>query len=97
MSDGVLVVKFAELQAASSHIAAALNTIEAQLGDLEQAAAPLVAGWEGSAREAYHVRQQRWRTAAQDLSNILRNIKGAVDQSAADYMNTEKKNEGLFS
>jgi len=96
MSDGVLVVKFAELQAASSHIASALNTIESQLGDLEQAAAPLVAGWEGSAKEAYQVRQQKWRTAAQDLSNILRSIKGAVDQSSADYMNTEQKNQGLF-
>jgi len=96
MSDGVLVVKFAELQAASSHIASALNTMESQLSDLEHAAAPLVAGWQGTAKEAYAVRQQKWRTAAQDLSNILRNIKGAVDQSAADYQNTEKRNEGLF-
>ncbi|SDZ35876.1 WXG100 family type VII secretion target [Micromonospora pattaloongensis] len=96
MSDGVLVVSFSALQQASADIQKALNTLDSQLGQLERDAAPLVASWTGEAREAYQVRQSRWRSASQDLQNMLREIKVAVDESAADYLNTEKKNTALF-
>jgi WXG100 family type VII secretion target len=95
--DDVLVVNFAALQKASGDIQTALNTMETQLGQLEQDAGPLVAGWSGDAREAYDVRQSKWRGAAGDLSNMLRDIKRALDDSAADYQNTEKRNTDLFS
>ncbi len=96
MNDGVLVVSFPALQQASGDIQKALNTLESQLGQLERDAAPLVASWAGEAREAYDVRQARWRSASQDLQAMLRDIKIAVDESAADYLNTEKRNTGLF-
>ncbi|MEV1288305.1 WXG100 family type VII secretion target [Micromonospora sp. NPDC049679] len=96
MSDGVLVVSFSALQQASADIQKALNNLESQLGQLERDAAPLVASWDGEAKEAYQVRQNRWRSASQDLQNMLREIKVAVDESAADYLSTEKKNTGLF-
>ena len=95
MSD-VLVVNFAALQQASADIQGALGALTNQLADLERDAAPLVATWDGVAREAYDVRQARWRNAAEDLSRILRNIKVAVDDSAADYHHTEQRNTGLF-
>jgi len=97
MNDGTLVVDFAALQHASGEIAGALNRLESQLADLERDASPLVATWTGEAMEAYNERQAKWRQAATDLSAILRNIKNAVDESAADYSNTEKRNTGLFS
>jgi len=91
-----LVVNFAALQNASGHIEAALTTLHSQLDQLESDAAPLVATWAGEAREAYDVRQARWRRAAADLSTVLRNIKVAVDESAADYQATERRNATLF-
>jgi 6 kDa early secretory antigenic target len=95
MSD-VLVVNFAALQQASADIQSALGALTNQLADLERDAAPLVATWDGAAREAYDVRQARWRNAAEDLSRILRDVKVAVDESAADYHHTERRNTGLF-
>jgi WXG100 family type VII secretion target len=66
------------------------------LDQLESDAAPLVQTWDGDAKAAYAQRQQTWRTAANDLANILRDIKTSVDDSAADYLSTENKNRGLF-
>src|SRR5439155_8169202 len=97
MSSGdVLVVNFAALQKASTDIQSALNTLQSQLAQLERDAAPLVAGWDGEARQAFDVRQAKWQRAAADLSTILRDIKRALDESAADYQHTEKRNTGLF-
>ncbi|MEU4565760.1 WXG100 family type VII secretion target [Micromonospora sp. NPDC023956] len=96
MDNGVLVVNFAALHQAGADIQRALNTLDSQLGQLERDAAPLVAGWTGEAREAYAVRQARWRSASQDLQAMLRDIKVAVGESAADYLNTEKRNVNLF-
>lgn len=96
MSDGMLVVNFAALQQASADIQKALNTLESQLSQLERDAAPLVATWSGEAKEAYEVRQNRWRTASQDLQAMLRDIKLALDESAAEYLSTEKRNTALF-
>ncbi|HEX7746340.1 MAG TPA: WXG100 family type VII secretion target [Micromonosporaceae bacterium] len=96
MNDGVLVVTFPALQQASADIQKALNTLESQLNQLERDAAPLVATWSGEAKQAYDQRQARWRAASQDLQNMLREIKVAVDDSAADYLSTEKKNTSLF-
>jgi early secretory antigenic target protein ESAT-6 len=95
-NDDLLVVNVAALQKASADIQGALNTIHNQLAQLERDAAPLVAGWSGEAREAYDVRQARWQQAASDLSTILRDIKQAIDESAADYQRTEHRNTGLF-
>ena len=91
-----LVVNFVALQKASADIHSALNTLNTQLGQLEQDAAPLVASWDGGAREAYDARQARWKQSAGDLSTILRDIKQALDESAVDYQHTEKRNTGLF-
>ncbi|WP_326561421.1 WXG100 family type VII secretion target [Micromonospora sp. NBC_01796] len=96
MNDGVLVVSFTALQQASADIQRALNTLDSQLGQLERDAAPLVSTWSGDAKEAYEQRQAAWRSASQDLQSMLRDIKIAVDDSAADYQSTEKKNTSLF-
>ncbi|WP_405092076.1 WXG100 family type VII secretion target [Micromonospora sp. NBC_01392] len=96
MEHGVLVVNFAALQQAGADIQRALTTLESQLGQLERDAAPLVASWNGEAREAYEQRQSRWRAASQDMQVMLRDIKLAVEDSAADYLDTEKRNANLF-
>ncbi|MFI5835104.1 MULTISPECIES: WXG100 family type VII secretion target [Micromonospora] len=96
MEHGVLVVNFAALQQAGADIQRALTTLESQLAQLERDAAPLVASWNGEAREAYEQRQSRWRAASQDMQAMLRDIKLAVEDSAADYLDTEKRNANLF-
>ncbi len=97
INDDVLVVNFTALDAASADIAHALGELEGQLDQLERDAAPLVAHWSGEARSAYDARQATWRSAAADLARMLRDIKIAVDESAADYLATERRNADLFS
>ncbi|MFB9237001.1 WXG100 family type VII secretion target [Plantactinospora siamensis] len=96
MHDDQLVVSFPALQQASADIQRAVNALDSQLGQLERDAAPLVATWEGAARQAYEQRQARWRSAAQDLRQMLGEIRVAVDESAADYLSTERRNAGMF-
>jgi len=96
MDNGLLLVNFGALQSAGQDIQKALTELQSQLTQLEQDAAPLVATWQGEANEAYQQRQARWRQASGDLSEILRNIKLAVDDSAADYLDTERKATNRF-
>lgn len=95
MSD-LLRVDFAALQNAAGSIQAAIGKIEGQLSDLEAAARPLVDTWDGDAKLSYQMRQDKWRQAANDLTAILRDIKGSVDESCASYQATESKNRSLF-
>jgi early secretory antigenic target protein ESAT-6 len=97
MTDEMLIVNFAALEQASVDIQAALGEMESQLTQLERDAAPLVAAWGGDARQAYDVRQAKWRAAADDLTAMLRDIKVALDESVADYRSTEQRNVHLFS
>lgn len=97
MSDGQLVVNFTALQTAAGDINNAINAMESQLAEAEQTAAPLVASWDGSARDSYQARQAVWTKAATDLSTMLRDIKRAVEQSAEQYQATETRNTNLFS
>ncbi|BCJ43892.1 hypothetical protein GCM10010168_66950 [Actinoplanes ianthinogenes] len=90
MNDGVLLVHFGALQQAGVDIDKALGTLRSQLDQLERDAAPLVDTWAGEAREAYAQRQATWRAASNDLEGILRQIRHAVIESAADYVATER-------
>jgi ESAT-6 family protein len=97
VNDGLLKVNFGVLAQAGADIQKALHELEAQLGQLEADARPLVATWDGRAQQAYAERQRKWSAAATDLKHILREIKVAVDQSAQDYAATEGIAERRFS
>ncbi len=96
MDNGLLLVNFGALQQGGADIQKALNTMQSQLSQLERDAGPLVATWSGAAQAAYAERQRKWTAASEDLANILRNIKIAVDESAADYQDTERKAQQRF-
>ncbi len=96
MDNGLLLVNFGALQQASMDIQKALNALQSQLAQLERDAGPLVDTWSGTAQSAYQERQRRWQTAAGELSEILRTIKIAVEESAADYQETERRATGRF-
>jgi WXG100 family type VII secretion target len=97
MSDQQLLVQFGALQNASQNIAKAVSTLHSKLSDLESAAGPLVAAWDGTAKEAYAQRQAQWRNAAQDITELLGRIKSALDESTEHYAATERSNTNLFS
>lgn len=97
MSNGDrLVVNFHSLHGASEHIQKALGQLETTLTQLEDDARPMVATWSGAAQTAYHERQAKWRKAADELSAMLRDIKGAVDEAAIQFKDAEDRNTKLF-
>lgn len=96
MSGDQLVVNFGALQQASADINNAINTMSSTLDQCESDAAPLVSTWEGEAQQRYHERQAKWRQAANDLTQMLRDIRAAVDDSAQNYQQTEAKNAAMF-
>ncbi|MEU7821449.1 WXG100 family type VII secretion target [Catellatospora sp. NPDC049111] len=97
MSNGDrLVVNFASLHEASGHIQKALGKLETTLSQLESDAGPMVSTWSGAAQTAYHERQAKWRKAADELSAMLRDIKGAVDEAAVQFKDAEDRNTRLF-
>jgi len=96
VDNGLLLVNFGALQQGSADIQKALSTMQSQLSQLDHDAAPLVATWAGDAQAAYAERQRKWTSASEDLANILRNIKVAVDESAQDYQDTERKAQQRF-
>lgn len=85
-------VSFAGLQAASANITSQANKVQGSLDDLKARLAPLVAGWEGGAAEAYNVHQRQWDTAAADLQQVLAAIGTAVQRAADDYADGERQN-----
>jgi early secretory antigenic target protein ESAT-6 len=96
MPDPMLRVDFGALQHASDSINTALRRLRSDLQQVEHEAAPLVAGWEGDAQQAYFARQQAWTKASDNLAAMLGDIKGALDQSAMDYATTERDNKNRF-
>lgn len=96
MNDGMLRVSFGALHQAGGDIQRAISKLESELAQLQQDAAPLVATWEGPAQQAYAERQRRWESASTDLKTILHDIKNAVQASAADYQDTERKAQARF-
>jgi early secretory antigenic target protein ESAT-6 len=96
MNDGMLKVNFGALTQASADIHRAISKLETELSQLTQDAAPLVATWQGAAQQSYAERQRRWESASHDLKTILRDIKHAVDASAEDYQDTERKATARF-
>ena len=95
-NDGLLLVNFGALQQASADIGKAVSTMQSQLDEIERVAGPLVSTWQGEAQQAYAARQAKWRASSQDLTQILQNIKAAVDQSCQDYISTEKQATSRF-
>lgn len=95
-NDDSLVVNFHALTQASADISSALSKMQGSLDTLEGDAAKLVATWKGSAQDAYATRQRQWRAAANDLAQMLSDIRAALDESASHYDSTEKKNVGMF-
>ena len=96
MDNGLLLVNFGSLSQASGDIEKALNELQSQLAELKRSGGELAETWEGVAKSAYYERQKKWEAAADDLSAVLRQIQVAVDESKADYLDTERRATNRF-
>ena len=96
MAGDVLKVHFGEMANVPGHIDSAIKQLNTVIEDLERAAAPIVASWEGDAQEAYRTRQKLWQDAQNDLNLLLGQVKMAVQRSLERYRETETRNAQLF-
>lgn len=96
MDNGLLRVNFESLNSASGSIGHALAELTTKLEVLRTKGSALAETWEGDAKNAYYVRQDTWTKAAEDLAGILRQIQLAVQDSATDYQDTERKATNRF-
>lgn len=91
-----LLVDFARVAETSSEIQNAISRMRSSLDELERHAAPLIATWDGQARDAYVARQKAWRDASENLIETLTSVRRALDESLAQYQATEAANARFF-
>jgi WXG100 family type VII secretion target len=98
VSDGgtFLRVSFGALDETHADLGRAISQLTSQLDDLDRAARPLVATWQGAAQEAYSQHQAGWTRAANDLKGILASIRQALGDSMQAYQATETRNTRRF-
>lgn len=93
---GYMKIVFPEVESAISDLGKGVSTLDQKLSDLDSAARPLVATWEGTAQQAYNERQQGWTKAATDLKAVLTDIQKKMSESLAEYRATEDQNTKRF-
>jgi WXG100 family type VII secretion target len=89
-------IVFPEVESAISDLGKGVSTLDQKLTDLDTAARPLVATWEGTAQLAYNERQQGWTKAANELKGVLTDIQKKMGESLGEYRATEDQNTKRF-
>lgn len=87
---------FAALNAAADSCGGASRNLTGELEGLKSGIAPLLATWDGDAREAYFRRQNDWESAANDLRDLLGRIEKALRESAIKMQAREAANRAKF-
>lgn len=87
---------FGALNAAADSCGGAVKNLTGELEGLKTGIAPLLATWDGEAREAYFRRQSDWESAANDLRDLLGRIEKALRESAAKMQAREAANRAKF-
>ncbi|MEV6812277.1 WXG100 family type VII secretion target [Micromonospora sp. NPDC051296] len=87
---------FAGLNAAADSCSGAVRNMTGELDGLKSGIAPLLATWDGEAREAYFRRQTEWESAANDLRDLLGRIERALRESASKMQAREAANRAKF-
>ncbi|MBQ1027735.1 WXG100 family type VII secretion target [Micromonospora sp. C95] len=87
---------FAGLNAAADSCNGAVRNLTGELDGLKSGIAPLLATWDGDAREAYFQRQNEWESAANDLRDLLSRIEKALRESAGKMQAREAANRAKF-
>jgi early secretory antigenic target protein ESAT-6 len=93
---GEIIVRFSALSKAAEDINKAITNMQSELDGLEKGIQPLLATWDGQAKEEYHTRQREWSSASADLTQLLTQIKAGVTKSAEIMQAREASNARKF-
>lgn len=96
MDSGHILVTFGAIAGAQSDTAATAAALNQELSDLQAYLAPLIASWEGSARDAYRNYQNQWNQAQEELNGVLSQISAALGVAHENYLSAENANQQMW-
>lgn len=86
-----------DLRALSSKISEVNGSVQGEVKRLDGVISQIAGGWQGQAATAYNRLQQQWNEDARKMSNILNDIKEAVDSTRQNYTATEEQQNSEVS
>ena len=92
----MLVVDFAQLQAAIDHMASFGQDVTECLADTDRAMAALRATWHGDASDSQAQAQQQWEKGAEQMKDALAQLQKIAQQAHTNYSDAVKKNKEMW-
>lgn len=92
----MLVVDFAQLQAAIDHMARFAHEVTECLDDVDHTMHALRATWHGEASESQAQAEQQWDTGAEQMKTALEQLKTIAQSAHTNYSNAVSKNGKMW-
>lgn len=92
----MLLVEFAQLQAAVDHMARFGQQVEACLHDVDQTMARLRATWHGDASTSQAQAQAQWDEGADQMNDALGRLRSIAQQAHTNYDNAVTQNKAMW-
>ncbi|MET7478696.1 WXG100 family type VII secretion target [Streptomyces sp. NPDC005648] len=86
-----------ELTKLSGDINTANGQLQSEIRRLNGVIEQIAGGWKGQAATSYHQLQERWNADAKKMSDILNDIKEAVDSTRSNYTASEEEQNSQIS
>lgn len=96
MGDETLVYNHGSIHDGAGAIGAAIGRLTQQLADVEAGFRPIEQTWTGEALNAYLIRREQWRGAANQIKEILGKVQHALVESSNNMHATDKKAATFF-
>jgi WXG100 family type VII secretion target len=93
---GHILVTFGAIAGAEADTASTSAALNQQLADLRGYLAPLVASWDGVARDAYQRYQNEWNQALTELNGVLSQVSAALGVAHDNYQQAEQANTSMW-
>lgn len=92
----MLVVDFAQLQAAIDHMTRFEQDVSECLDDIDHTMAALRATWHGEASDSHAQAQQQWETGAQQMKTALEQLRKIAQAAHTNYSDAVSKNGQMW-
>jgi WXG100 family type VII secretion target len=92
----MLVVDFAQLQAAIDHMTRFELEVTECLDDVDHTMAALRGTWHGEASDSQAQAQQQWDTGAEQMKAALEQLKKIAEAAHTNYSNAVSKNGEMW-
>ncbi|MFJ9589842.1 WXG100 family type VII secretion target [Streptomyces acidicola] len=86
-----------ELAKLSGDINTANGQLQSEIRRLNGVIDQIAGGWQGQAAKSYNQLQERWNADAKKMSDILNDIKEAVDSTRSNYNASEEQQNSEIS